>query len=157
MIPVGYESKMTKKFRKLLNHSSMWAIISLPKNCKLTKNSFEIICIKCVIQIDAKVSFDIFCWNTINSAIFGKWLTMKSRSHSKTTTVKKSWFSHDEPIQTMDYIRKAFAVYFVGLKVYCPLPSSQVLNSDLYWQQLTTMKQAIHQIRPDLANGKYVV
>ncbi|XP_014471358.1 PREDICTED: histone-lysine N-methyltransferase SETMAR-like [Dinoponera quadriceps] len=87
-----------------------------------------------------------------------KWVTYENNSR------KRSWSNRGEPAQTIAKPRlmaKKVLLYvwwdWKGIIHYELLPSGQTLNSDLYCQQLTRLKQAIDQKRPELANRKSVV
>ncbi|CAK9796605.1 Histone-lysine N-methyltransferase SETMAR [Anthophora quadrimaculata] len=87
-----------------------------------------------------------------------KWVTYENNSR------KRSWSNRGGPAQTiakrgLTAKKVLLCVWWdwKGIIHYELLPSGQTLNSDLYCQQLTRLKQAIDQKRPELANRKGVV
>lgn len=87
-----------------------------------------------------------------------KWVTYENNSR------KRSWSNRGEPVQTiakpgLTAKKVLLCVWWdcKGIIYYELLPSGQTLNSDLYCEQLTRLKQAIDQKRPELANRKGVV
>ncbi|XP_017765117.1 PREDICTED: histone-lysine N-methyltransferase SETMAR-like [Eufriesea mexicana] len=77
---------------------------------------------------------------------------------------KRSWSKRGEPAQTIakpglttKKVLLRVSWDWKGILHYELLPSGQSLNSDLYCQQLTRLKQVIDQKRPELANRKGVV
>ncbi|GFV43484.1 putative DD34D transposase [Trichonephila clavipes] len=74
---------------------------------------------------------------------------------------KRSWSKHGEVAQTVAKpgltVRKVLLCTWwdwKGIIYYELLPYSQILNSDIYCQQLDLLKRAIDQKRPELANRK---
>ncbi|XP_025163175.1 histone-lysine N-methyltransferase SETMAR-like, partial [Harpegnathos saltator] len=87
-----------------------------------------------------------------------KWVTYENNRR------KRSWSKHSQPVQTIAKpeltVKKVLLCVWLdweGIIHYELLPSGQSLNSDLRCQQLTRLKQAIDEKRPELANRKGVV
>ena len=77
---------------------------------------------------------------------------------------KKSWSNRGEPAQTVAKpgltVRKILLCVWwdwQGIIYYELLSYGQILNSDLYCQQLDRLKEAIAQKRPALANRRGIV
>ncbi|XP_076170752.1 histone-lysine N-methyltransferase SETMAR-like [Ptiloglossa arizonensis] len=92
-------------------------------------------------------------WNHLRKASLKKKLDVRV-PHELT---QKNLF---ERIDTCDYLLKRNEIdpflKRMGILHYELLPSGQSLNSDLYCQQLTRLKQSIDEKRPELANRKGV-